>query len=118
MLHAVMHVCFGIWHETDSPCTLYLSTGNMALWLRYAEWLLTCPVILIHLSNLTGMKNDYNKRTMALLVSDVGCIVWGITSALAGNRTVKVDGEWVRACHKCGCTLYVRVKCWVLLLLV
>jgi hypothetical protein len=82
-MHAVVHVCFGLWHETDSPCTLYLSTGNQALWLRYAEWLLTCPVILIHLSNLTGMKNDYNKRTMALLVSDVGCIVWGTTAALS-----------------------------------
>nr|AHH02144.1 CsChR [synthetic construct] len=79
----LVHVCFGLWHEVDSPCTLYLSTGNMVLWLRYAEWLLTCPVILIHLSNLTGMKNDYNKRTMALLVSDVGCIVWGTTAALS-----------------------------------
>eukprot|EP00798_Chlamydomonas_sp_ICE-L_P020346 gene20346-27109_t len=82
----LIHVCFSIWHMTDSPCMLYLSTGNYALWLRYAEWLLSCPVILIHLSNLTGMKNDYNKRTMALLVSDVGCIVWGITAAFAQNE--------------------------------
>jgi hypothetical protein len=51
---AVSHVCIAIWHETESPATLYLSTGNQALWLRYAEWLLSCPVILIHLSNLTG----------------------------------------------------------------
>ena len=26
-------------------------------------------VILIHLSNLSGLKNDYSKRTMRLLVS-------------------------------------------------
>ncbi len=51
---AVAHVCIAIWHEEESPATLYLNTGNQALWLRYAEWLLSCPVILIHLSNLTG----------------------------------------------------------------
>ncbi len=48
-------------------------------------------VILIHLSNLTGMKNDYNKRTMALLVSDIGCIVWGTTAAMS-TGFIKVGG--------------------------
>eukprot|EP00798_Chlamydomonas_sp_ICE-L_P024783 gene24783-10424_t len=86
----LVHVCFSIWHMTDSPAMLYLSTGDYVLWLRYAEWLLSCPVILIHLSNLTGMANDYNKRTMALLVSDVGCIVWGTTAAL-GQGPVKIS---------------------------
>lgn len=38
-------------------------------------------VILIHLSNLTGLKDDYSKRTMRLLVSDIGTIVFGVTSA-------------------------------------
>lgn len=88
--HAVAHVCIAIWHETDSPATLYLSTGNQALWLRYAEWLLSCPVILIHLSNLTGMKNDYSKRTMGLLVSDIGTIVFGATAAMAGVGYLKI----------------------------
>ena len=37
-------VCFEIWHEFDSPATLYLSTGNLVMWLRYSEWLLCCPV--------------------------------------------------------------------------
>ena len=26
------------------PFKLYLSQGNKVVWLRYAEWLLTCPV--------------------------------------------------------------------------
>jgi hypothetical protein len=38
---------------------------------------------LIHLSNLTGLADDYNKRTMSLLVSDIGTIVMGITAAMA-----------------------------------
>lgn len=40
----VVKVCLEIYHEFDSPASLYLSTGNYALWLRYGEWLLTCPV--------------------------------------------------------------------------
>nr|BDS00526.1 light-activated cation selective ion channel [synthetic construct] len=74
-------------HEFDEPAVIYSSNGNKTVWLRYAEWLLTCPVILIHLSNLTGLKDDYSKRTMGLLVSDVGCIVWGATSAMCTGWT-------------------------------
>nr|AHH02134.1 protein 124 [synthetic construct] len=76
-------VVIEFFHEFDAPSMLYLSNGNRVLWLRYAEWLLTCPVILIHLSNLTGLKDDYNKRTMRLLVSDIGTIVWGTTAAMS-----------------------------------
>lgn len=49
-------------------------------------------VILIHLSNLTGLADDYNKRTMSLLVSDIGTIVMGVTAAIASGY-VKVT--WV-----------------------
>jgi hypothetical protein len=73
--------------------TLYLSTGNNVQWIRYGEWLLTCPVILIHLSNITGLKDDYTKRTMMLLISDIGCIVCGVTAALAANFV-----KWIFFC--------------------
>nr|AHH02107.1 CoChR [synthetic construct] len=76
-------VIIEFFHEFDDPSMLYLANGHRVQWLRYAEWLLTCPVILIHLSNLTGLKDDYSKRTMRLLVSDVGTIVWGATSAMS-----------------------------------
>jgi ABC-type amino acid transport system permease subunit len=46
------------------------------------NWIVA-QVILIHLSNLTGLKGEYNKRTMFLLVSDLGCIVWGASAANA-----------------------------------
>ncbi|KAL6758558.1 channelopsin 1 [Haematococcus lacustris] len=84
------HVLIAIFHEIESPSTLYLSTGNQVLWLRYAEWLLSCPVILIHLSNLTGMKDDYSKRTMGLLISDIGTIVFGTTAAMSPPNYLKV----------------------------
>ncbi|GFH12230.1 channelopsin 1 [Haematococcus lacustris] len=84
------YVLIAIFHEIESPSTLYLSTGNQVLWSRYAEWLLSCPVILIHLSNLTGMKDDYSKRTMGLLISDIGTIVFGTTAAMSPPNYLKV----------------------------
>ena len=41
---AVAFVTLEIWSEFASPATLYLSTGNTCYFLRYAEWLLSCPV--------------------------------------------------------------------------
>jgi hypothetical protein len=52
-----------------------------------AEWdalhSVVLQVILIHLSNLTGLQGEYSRRTMFLLVSDVGTIVWGVSAANA-----------------------------------
>nr|AYO90662.1 FLInChR fusion protein [synthetic construct] len=79
----MVKVILEFFFEFKNPSMLYLATGHRVQWLRYATWLLTCPVILIHLSNLTGLSNDYSRRTMGLLVSDIGCIVWGATSAMA-----------------------------------
>lgn len=44
-------------------------------------------VLLIHLSNLTGLKDDYGKGTMALLVCLLGCLVTGIMAALSRGGT-------------------------------
>nr|AHH02141.1 protein 116 [synthetic construct] len=86
----MVKVIIEFFHEFDSPAMLYLSSGERVLWIRYAEWLLTCPVILIPLSNLTGLKDDYNKRTMRLLVSDIGTIVMGATSAMCTGNWLKI----------------------------
>lgn len=37
-------------------------------WLRYVGWLITCPVLLIHLGNLTGEANFNIMRLMKMLV--------------------------------------------------
>jgi hypothetical protein len=58
------HVMTGGAHHKDGDTVVY------AQWIRYGEWLITCPVILIALSNLTGLKDDYNWRTMKLLSAD------------------------------------------------
>nr|AER58217.1 channelopsin 1 [Chlamydomonas yellowstonensis] len=81
----LVFICFELYHEFDSPCSLYLSTSNVVNWLRYSEWLLCCPVILIHLSNVTGLSDDYGRRTMGLLVSDIATIVFGVTAAMLVN---------------------------------
>ena len=40
-----------------------------------------------------GMKNDYSKRTMGLLVTDIGTIVFGSSAAFAPHNHVKVRGS-------------------------
>eukprot|EP00218_Dolichomastix_sp_CCMP3274_P013063 CAMPEP_0170143336 /NCGR_PEP_ID=MMETSP0033_2-20121228/10355_1 /TAXON_ID=195969 /ORGANISM="Dolichomastix tenuilepis, Strain CCMP3274" /LENGTH=436 /DNA_ID=CAMNT_0010379783 /DNA_START=126 /DNA_END=1436 /DNA_ORIENTATION=+ len=76
-----------IWWEKYSPATVTLSNGNEAAWLRYSEWLLTCPVILIALSRIGTADGTYSKRTMQLLTSDQGTIIMGITAALSSKAT-------------------------------
>uniref|UniRef100_A0A7S3QU15 Channelopsin 1 n=1 Tax=Dunaliella tertiolecta TaxID=3047 RepID=A0A7S3QU15_DUNTE len=95
----LVHIALAIWHEFDKPAMLYLNDGQMVSWLRYSAWLLSCPVILIHLSNLTGLKGDYSKRTMSLLVSDIGTIVFGTSAALAPPNHVKVIFFIIGLCY-------------------
>ncbi|KAJ9529751.1 hypothetical protein QJQ45_014527 [Haematococcus lacustris] len=106
------HVLIAIFHEIESPSTLYLSTGNQVLWLRYAEWLLSCPVILIHLSNLTGMKDDYSKRTMGLLISDIGTIVFGTTAAMSPPGYLKIIFWFCGLCYGM-ITFYLAAKVYI-----
>ena len=42
--------------------------GRKMPWLRYVGWLVTCPVLLIHLGNLTGETNFNIMRLMKMLV--------------------------------------------------
>nr|AHH02145.1 protein 115 [synthetic construct] len=79
-----------VFFEYETPCMIYSVFGPVTSWLRYIEWLLTCPVILIHLSNLTGLDEEYSARTMGLLTSDQGTICFGVTAALSRNGVVKV----------------------------
>jgi len=70
-----------IWWEETSPATIRLTNGTVAPWLRYGEWLLTCPVILIALSRVGTTEGSYSRRTMKLLTSDQGTIIMGVTAA-------------------------------------
>ncbi|WIA10699.1 hypothetical protein OEZ85_010879 [Tetradesmus obliquus] len=96
----LMKVFIEIFLEYCVPVTFYETNGNFIVWVRYAEWLLTCPVILIRLSNLTGLADDYNKRTMSLLVSDIGTIVMGVTAAIASGY-VKLAFFLLGLCYGC-----------------
>lgn len=74
---------FELWFEHDSPATVYQTNGQSIAWLRYAEWLSTCPVILIALSRVGTVEGKYSKSTMKLLTSDQGTLVMGVTAAAA-----------------------------------
>lgn len=79
-----------IFFEYQTPCMIYSVFGPVTPWLRYIEWLLTCPVILIHLSNLTGLDEEYSARTMELLTSDQGTICFGVTACLSRGGWIKI----------------------------
>jgi bacteriorhodopsin len=74
---------FDIWYQYTPPVMQFASHGATFQWVRYAEWLLTCPVLLIHLSNITGLHEEYSERTMKLLTFDQGTILFGTTAAMS-----------------------------------
>ena len=58
----------------DSSVTVY--------WSRWAGWLITCPVLLFHLSNLPGNEQFNVNRTMYMLISYQIMMIMGITSSM------------------------------------
>lgn len=41
---SALKVCLEYFVEFEPPATVYQVNGTVAPWLRYSEWLLTCPV--------------------------------------------------------------------------
>nr|AHH02137.1 protein 67 [synthetic construct] len=78
-------ITFDIFFMYSTPATIYQTNGNTVSWLTYSEWLLTCPVILVQLCNITGLESDFSNRTMQVLVSDVGAIVMGTYAAFSAG---------------------------------
>jgi hypothetical protein len=72
---------------------------------------LEMQVILIHLSNLTGLQGEYSRRTMFLLVSDLGTIVWGVSAANA-KGVAKVILFCVGLCYGCN-TFYNAARVYI-----
>lgn len=66
---------------------LTMSDGRQILWIRYAAWLITCPVLLIMLTNVAGPGKYDLRKTMLLLVVDQIMIVFGVTSAFVTTDT-------------------------------
>lgn len=73
--------------EEHSPATIYLTNGSIVPWIRYCEWLSTCPVILIALSRVGTLDAAYSKSTMKLLTSDQGTIIMGIMASSVSGIT-------------------------------
>lgn len=82
--------------------------GRSVPWIRFAGYLVTCPVLLLHLSNLRG-KQDYDTiRAMQLVGLFQFCVLLGVSSALCIETTPKLVfylAGWVPAA-----VLYWRVS--------
>jgi bacteriorhodopsin len=62
------------------------NSGQMVYWSRWAGWLATCPVLLIHLSNLAGKEVFKEvRRMMKMLISFQIMIVFGATASMIAS---------------------------------
>jgi len=57
--------------------------ADVVVWIRYAGWLITCPVLLIHLSNLAGEDLYDGYRMLRLLLSNQIMLVCAATGAMS-----------------------------------
>eukprot|EP00238_Polyblepharides_amylifera_P006200 CAMPEP_0196576438 /NCGR_PEP_ID=MMETSP1081-20130531/5689_1 /TAXON_ID=36882 /ORGANISM="Pyramimonas amylifera, Strain CCMP720" /LENGTH=594 /DNA_ID=CAMNT_0041895037 /DNA_START=128 /DNA_END=1912 /DNA_ORIENTATION=+ len=59
-----------------------LENGNKVYWSRWFSWLCTCPVLLIHLSNLPGKEIFNVRRMMKMLIGYQLTTCCGITASM------------------------------------
>ncbi|KAK3282709.1 hypothetical protein CYMTET_9570 [Cymbomonas tetramitiformis] len=71
----------------SEPAVLILSNGLTLNWFRYFGWLCTCPVLLIHLSNLSGEEVFNVRRMMKLLVFLQIMLLFSCTSTITEGAT-------------------------------
>lgn len=67
----------------EEPASFNVSaTDRVVMWSRWAGWLSTCPVLLIHLSNLAGKEVFNARRMMKMLIAFQMMIVCGMTASM------------------------------------
>lgn len=69
----------------DNPAFLVeLADGTIVYWVRYAGWLMTTPIILIHLSALPEEDESHlTKGLLVMVTSNQAQLVFGITACFA-----------------------------------
>jgi hypothetical protein len=71
-------------------------TDRTVAWSRWAGWLSTCPVLLIHLSNLAGKEVFNARRMMKMLIAFQTLIMCGVTASM-------IENDWKYAFYLGGC---------------
>jgi bacteriorhodopsin len=75
----------------NTPGLLAASTsGSPVIWIRYGAWLVTCPVLLMILTNLSGDGKYDLRKTMLIILIDQLMIVLGVSAAFTENNGIKV----------------------------
>jgi len=86
-LHFV-NLCVGESHLIE------LKDGRQINWFRYAGWLITCPVILIQLSNLDGSRKNKSRESVmtnqeVFITANQAMIVGGFSASLCQSFYLK-----------------------------
>ena len=75
----------------QTPATFTILENNIIVyWSRWAGWLVTCPVLLFHLSNLAGNEHFNVQRTMYILVAYQIMMIAGVTCSMKDMLYVKI----------------------------
>jgi bacteriorhodopsin len=66
---------------------VHLGDGSTVTWIRYAGWMVTCPVLLIMLTNIAGPGIYDLRKTMLLIVVNQLMTVFGVSAAFITSGT-------------------------------
>jgi bacteriorhodopsin/DNA-binding NarL/FixJ family response regulator len=84
---------------TKVPASFSVGNSNrMVSWSRWAGWLSTCPVLLIHLSNLAGKEVFNARRMMKMLIAFQVMIMGGMTASM-------IESDWKYAFYLVGVSM-------------
>ena len=98
------------------PVNIVLMFGESAQsveWLRYAGWLVTTPVLLLHVNDLAsiGMKNqkDLNREHVMFMCNQLTLVI-GMTGSFVSN------GYWQAAFFSCSFCFFCVQNYWAFLI--
>ena len=60
---------------------ILLAEGKPVNWLRYAGWLVTTPILIIHMQSLSGVAK-LDDRLIQMLICNQAMILFGVTGAI------------------------------------
>ena len=90
MLYISLVECFiyfaHITHPKAPGALILVKEGPPVNWLRYAGWLVTTPILIIHMQSLSGVAK-LDDRLIQMLIFNQGMILFGITGAVGHGQS-------------------------------
>ncbi|GFH14526.1 channelopsin 1 [Haematococcus lacustris] len=99
-------------HCTALQFIVFGSCVGALIFYGVAAWRSTCGWEEVYVCVIECMKDDYSKRTMGLLISDIGTIVFGTTAAMSPPGYLKIIFWFCGLCYGM-ITFYLAAKVYI-----